>query len=291
MMSGSGEPMNIESFYSFLETSRQKSFSKASEKLNLSQPALSKQIRHLENELGVELFRRSAIGVELTDEGLLLQERILPILTELESLQNDLINLSRLSTFRLASLPSLAMHYLPQKITEMKQQGIQIEISVFPTSAEIMDLLQTGTVDAAVVQTSALIPKSFWYIELFCEPFYAVIPETHALYEKDEVTLSELADEALVVYPHKCDVRNKIVEAFDAENRVPIIGTEVSFGESIPGFVASGSGISILPEIMAKHIWLPSLKAIPITGTSLSRTISLVCPKPDFGKKLRRYFK
>jgi LysR family transcriptional activator of glutamate synthase operon len=112
--------MNLEWFHGFLEASRLKSLSKASEKLNISQPALSKQIRNLEEILGVELFKRTAVGVELTEEGTLLHKRIQPILSEMESLRKDLLNLQKVSSVRLGTLPSLATYYLPQKVFEME---------------------------------------------------------------------------------------------------------------------------------------------------------------------------
>jgi LysR family transcriptional activator of glutamate synthase operon len=282
--------MNMEWFHGFLEASRLKSLSKASVNLNMTQPALSKQIRNLEEILGVELFKRTALGVELTKEGTLLHKRIQPILTEIESLRKDLLNLEKISSVRLGTLPSLATHYLPQKLFEMAQQGIQIDVKVLSTSGEIIALLQNGSIDVGIIQKSSSFPKSYWFTDLYHEPFFAVIPETHPLYHKDSVTLADLKDEPLIVYPSTCDVRSSIVEAYKINRFTPNFSVEVSFGESIPGFVAAGAGISILPKIIATHLSHMSLKAIPINDFGRTRTISLISPKRSLGKRVHGYF-
>jgi LysR family transcriptional regulator, transcription activator of glutamate synthase operon len=282
--------MNIEWLHYFLEASRQKSLSKASGVLNMTQPALSKQIRNLEEYLGVEIFKRSALGVELTKEGTLLLDRIEPLLHEFESLKKDLLNLSQLNSLRLGTLPSLASYYLPQKVTEMKRQGVQIEMTVLSTSGEIIGLLQSGAVDVGIVQNTTPIPKTYWSVDLLHEPFYAIIPAAHSLFTKDSVTLDELKDESLIVYPRQCDVRRSIIKAYQNKGLEPNLSVEVSFGESIPGFVSAGAGISILPEIIAKQERPLPLRAIPIDDFGVNRTISLVSPKPAVGKRLRRYF-
>jgi DNA-binding transcriptional LysR family regulator len=282
--------MHIEWFKAFLETSRHNSLSKTSEKLNITQPALSKQIRNLEKWLGVELFKRTALGVELTEEGLLLHQRIQPILSEIESIRNELMNLHQISSIRLGTLPSLATYYLPQRLIELTRHGIHADMKVFNSTSEIIALLQNGTLDVGIVQKSESFPKTYWIADLFLEPFYAIIPERHRLYHRHSVTLADLKDEALIVYPNQCDVRSMIMQAYQMNGWDPNFSVEVSFGESIPGFVAAGAGISILPEIIAKHLSHSSLKAIPIDQFGKTRMISMVTPSRFMGKRLKRFF-
>ena len=280
--------MNTLWIKAFLEASDHKSLTKAGEKLNLTQPALSKQIRHLEEWLGVELFRRSSLGVELTEEGVLFRERIRPVMAEIEAIRGDLWRMRQTSPIRLGTLPSLATHYLPSKWTELKRQGVQADMKVLNSTDEIVALLQNGVLDAGIGQKSEACPKSFWTADLFVEPFYAIVPETHRLGRRTSVALTELKDEALVVYPHSCDVRTAVAEAYRAHGWTPVIAMEVPFGESIPGFVAAGAGISILPEIMARHLHHATLRAIPLEQPGITRTIRLMTPHRATGKKLLR---
>ncbi|TVY06557.1 LysR family transcriptional regulator [Paenibacillus cremeus] len=283
--------MNTEWLYCFLEASRHKSFSKASEKLNLTQPALSKQIRHLEELLGVELFKRSASGVELTEEGSLLQERIIPFLSELEAIKTELINHQKLSSIRIGTIPSLAAYYIPDKLVGMQQDGIQTELNVRSTSAEIIELLCIGSIDAGMIHKASRIPARYWTVGLFHEPYYAILPSRHPLADHQAITLEQLKDEPLIVYPSQCDIRSTIVKAFQASGLEPRLALEINFGESIPGFVAAGAGITVLPEIIVNHISHLAVKAVPIEGFPETRTIHLVCARPELGKKLARYFK
>jgi DNA-binding transcriptional LysR family regulator len=285
-----GESMNTLWFRAFLEASDHKSLSKAGEKLNLTQPALSKQIRNLEQWLGVELFRRSSLGVELTEEGALFRERIRPVLSEIESIRNDLLNMLQISKIRLGALPSLATHYLPTKLTELKRQGIHVEMKVLGSTEEIVASLRNGALDAGIGQKTETCPKTYWIADLFCEPFYAIVPESHRLSRRQSVTLADLKEEALVVYPHPCDVRTTIAEAYRMNGWNPVISMEIPFGDSIPGFVAAGAGISILPEMMAGHLHHTSLKAIPIEQFGKTRTIGLMTSHRATGNRLKRFF-
>jgi len=282
--------MNTLWIRAFLEAAEHKSLSKASEKLNLTQPALSKQIRNLEQWLGVELFRRSALGVELTEEGVRFRERIRPVLSEIESIRDDLRKMRKISPIRLGALPSLATHYLPSKLTELKRQGIHVDMKVLSSTDEIVAQLQNGVLDAGIGQKSDTFPKSFRVDNLFSEPFYAIVPDTHRLRGRKSVALADLKEEALIVYPHPCDVRIIVAEAYRKNGWNPVIAMEIPFGESIPGFVAAGAGISILPEIMAGHLPHASLKAIPIEPQGITRTICLMTPHRATGKKLLRVF-
>jgi DNA-binding transcriptional LysR family regulator len=282
--------MNTLWIRAFLEASEHKSFSKAGDKLNLTQPALSKQIRNLEQWLGVELFRRSALGVELTEEGILFRERIRPVLSEIESIRNDFMHMRQISTIRLGTLPSLAAHYLPPKVTEMKRRGIHAEMSVLNSTDEIIARLQNGALDAGLGQKSEACPKTYRIADLFEEPFYAIVPKPHRLYRNQSVAFADLKEEPLVVYPHSCDVRAAIADVYGQNGWIPNIALEVPFGDSIPGFVAAGAGISILPEMMAKHLHHASLKAIPIEQPGMTRTICLMAPRQATGKRLLRFF-
>nr|WP_286893942.1 LysR family transcriptional regulator [Thermobacillus sp.] len=137
--------MNTLWIRAFLEASEHKSLTRAGEKLYLTQPALTKQIRNLEEWLGAELFRRSAQGVELTEEGARFRERILPVLAEIESIRNDLWSARQAAPIRLGTLPGLAAHYLPPRLTELKRQGIRAEMKVLNSTEEIISQLANWT--------------------------------------------------------------------------------------------------------------------------------------------------
>jgi LysR family transcriptional regulator, transcription activator of glutamate synthase operon len=88
---GVKQKMNTEWFQSFVEAVRRKSLSRAAKALNLSQPALSKHIRHLEQDLDVVLFHRTSAGSELTEAGERFYNRIVPVIDELNAVRRSII--------------------------------------------------------------------------------------------------------------------------------------------------------------------------------------------------------
>jgi LysR family transcriptional activator of glutamate synthase operon len=278
--------MNIEYFYSFLEAVNQKSLSKASERLNISQPALSKQIRKVEDYFNMSLLSRTTSGVELTEAGKLVYNRLPIILKEMVAIQNDLNQLRNMKTYKVGTLPSLAGNYIPSKIVKLKEKGIITEVVVKNSSHEIYELLQNGQVDAAIIEELP-IQKTFWKKELFTEPLVAVVHISNQLSKRKSVSLEEISDEEFVLYPSSCTIRKSLSERVKELK----VKTEVEFGEFLIGYVAAGGGITVVPEITAKFTGHTMVKAIPICDEQLNRHISFITQTKETGKLLYQYFK
>jgi LysR family transcriptional activator of glutamate synthase operon len=282
--------LNLEYFKGFLEAVKQKSLAKASEKLNITHPALSKQIRKLEEYYGVTLFTRSAMGVELTDAGHILHQRIQPILSDFASLQLDLLKFNEIRRINLGTLPSLAAFYLPQIIYNIEEKGIEVDISVKNTSNEILEQLNRGEIQAAIIECESS-HRSLWSQPLFSEPYYAVVPQHHKYYEYDSIDIRSISNEPLVLHPPVCNIRKCVTKILDRYHLKPNLKTEVDFGDFILGYVATGAGITIVPEVLSAHVSNFGLKAIRIDDQAAKRTISLVTTSEAVGKFLSVFFK
>lgn len=278
--------MNIDYLYSFIEVVNKKSLSKASEQLNLSQPALGKQIRKLEDYFNCSLLNRTTSGVELSEAGELVYNQISQILKDLESLQAKLDQMKNMQTYSIGTLPSLMGNYMPVRLIKLKKKGLNVKVVVKNTSKEVYDLLKVGELDAAVIEG---IPNSkpFWQRELFNEPLYAVVQNTHKLAEKKFILIEEISDQDFVLYPPNCTIRQSI----SCQIKELKVKTEVEFGEFLLGFVAAGEGITVVPEITAKFMGHSQVKAIPIRNTILDRHISLISQSLETGKLLYSVFK
>lgn len=281
--------MNFEILQHFTETVRLKSIAKASERLNLTPPALGKQLRRLEAYYGVTLLRRTPAGVEPTEAGVLLLEQIGPLLQEHERLRAELAGYRGTRTLRIGTLPSLAAHYLPSKAVALEQAGIKAEIAIRPTSDELHALLDDGELDAGICESPQR--NTFWHKSLFTEPFYAVLPRNHRLAAADTVPLDELAGESFVMYPAACRIRQCVTGAFRAEGMEPKVKSEVPFGDYLLGYVAAGGGATIVPESVAGEMQNPLLQAVRIDDSRTRRTISLLAAEPETGKRLRPFFR
>ncbi|MEW9702225.1 LysR family transcriptional regulator [Paenibacillus sp. SI8] len=282
--------MNLDMFTSFLETARLKSIAKASHQLNLSHPALSKQIRKMEDFYGTALFIRSAAGVELTEAGKLLYERIPPILSELKAIQEDIHALTGSKKIKLGTLPSLSAHYVPKAIFDLESKGVQIGLTVQYTSEQLVDMLRVHTIDAAIVDAQ-FESGFFWSRELFTEPFYVILPSSHPLSTCSALTLEHIKNEPLIMYPPACSIRKCVTSLYAELGMSPCMKTEIPFGDFILGYVAAGAGISIVPEMIAAPISNPLLKAIPIAHPQACRTITLLALSETTGKRLLRDLK
>lgn len=277
--------MNIEWLQSFVEAAKQKSFSKAAKVHNLSQPALSKHIRNLEHELDTVLFYRTSAGIELTEAGERFYNRIVPVLTELNAIRQELRQFRRTTPIAVGSLPSVATYYLPPRIKELRLLDRPMTIMIQNTSWELIQSLQEGRLDAVFVDTT-YIGESLWSGELFTESYYAVFPLHHRFRSRKAVELAELCEEPLIVHQAPCDTRKHIIEQMEARGHKPNIISEVAFGDFILGAVSAGMGITIIPELMAKHISHLPLFALPILDFGRHRSISLATRNHQLGSQL-----
>lgn len=282
--------MNLEYFNSFIETAHEKSMSKASQKINISHQALSKQIRILEEHYGVPLFKRSASGVELTKAGILLYTRLQPLLEEYSSIEKDLKKLKALQTYRLGTLPSLAGSYIPPKILNAKKEGIELEIVIKNTSPDLAVLLEKGELDAAILE-GVHFHNSFWHTKLYNEALYAILPVGHKFSGYPSLLLEEISEEPFVLYPPKCGIRKCVAGILNEAGKQLTVATEIEFSEHLIGYVAAGAGITVVPENTVRHLGNPKVRVIPLSNTNAVRTISLVSVSEITGKLLYKFFK
>lgn len=278
--------MNTEWLQSFAEAAKQKSFSKAAKANNLSQPALSKHIRNLENNLDIMLFHRTSAGIELTDAGECFYTRITPVIAELTAIRQELQQFRLINPIAVGGLPSLATYYLPSKFKELRLLlDRPLTLMIQNTSSELLQSLQEGRLDAVFVE-ALNTGESLWSCELFTEPYYAVFPLDHRFKSKKAVGLAELCEEPLIAHQAPCDTRKHIIEQMESLGYKPNIICEVAFGDFIFGAVTAGMGITIVPELMAKNIGHLELFALPIDNFGRKRTVSLVTRSKKLGSKL-----
>ncbi|CAG7642786.1 LysR family transcriptional regulator [Paenibacillus allorhizosphaerae] len=282
--------MNLEFIANFIQTADHRSIAKASEALNLTHPALGKQIRKLESYYGVTLFYRSAAGVQLTEAGRVLYERLSRVLGELSSIRSEMATFSvhagMTTVLKVGTLPSLAAYYMPHKMVEMERKGIRLNVSVQNTSELLLQDVAAGELDAAMIddnKTSHMV----WSRKLFHEPYYIIVPDNHRFCAETSVSIRDLAAELFVMYPKACSIRKWVNDMFHKQRLDSVrIQTEIPFGDYIPGYVAAGAGIAVVPQMTAQHLGHPTLKAIPIADPEAGRTITLIAAAETVGKQL-----
>ncbi len=120
------------------------------------------------------------------------------------------------------------------------------------------------------------LKEFLWSLEFFTEPYYAVVPLHHPLSKRRSLTMADSQREAIVTYPSACDTRQSLVRSYEHLGWRPKVVTEIAFGESILNFVATGAGITVVPQIIATHAEHLPVVRLPITDFGEERTLALV---------------
>ncbi|MFJ8065019.1 LysR family transcriptional regulator [Psychrobacillus sp. NPDC096426] len=177
-------------------------FTKASEELSLSQPALSRSISRLEEELGVPLFDRKSRGVVLNRYGKVFLEhanRSVSEMVEAKQKVNDMVH-PHYGTISLAFIQTLGSSYIPDLIHDFQKEfpRIQFQLSQNITS-NIFEELNTANIDIGFCsqQESSDHLSS---IPIYTEELFLIVPVSHRLANKEEVHLSEVANDPFIFF-------------------------------------------------------------------------------------------
>lgn len=254
------------------------SFTRAAKALNLSQPALTVQVRMLEEELGLRLFDRTTRNVSLTRVGRELQPELRRILRELDSLLDDTRQLSRMAggMVRIAVLPSFASSLLPDVIAGFRALHPE-------TGFALRDVIASGVTELTLSEEVDLGitggPVEDAELELLLssvDRMHAVFPAGHALDDGRSPTLAAVARHPLVLMSRATSVRAVFDAAIAAEGLTVEIAAEATYMSTAVGMVRAGMGIAILPETAMEIGALPMLRSALIDDPRLARSISVI---------------
>jgi LysR family cys regulon transcriptional activator len=262
--------------------------SKAAEILHTSQPGISKQIRLLENELGVDIFIRNGKRVvETTPPGraiLEIAERMLRDAKNLKQVGQEFANEAS-GSLTIATTHTQARYALPSAIQHFTARYPKVRLVLRQGNpTQIAELVTSGVADIAIATEA---------IELFSElvmlPCYQwnrciVVPPRHPLLKLKELTLEAIAEHPIITYDFAFTGRSKINQAFDAKGLVPNVVLTAIDADVIKTYVELGLGIGILAQmafepsrdrhlraIDASHLFEPSTTRIGISRNSYLR--------------------
>lgn len=278
--------MQVEWYRSFTEAAKWKSLSKAADKLSMTQPAISKHIRQLETAYGVELFRRTATGVELTEAGRRFLERIVPVVQSIDSIEAEMRQYTAQPGYTIGSLPSIATQVLPGRLRDYHAAGYPITVKVKQTSGELLKELQDGAVDA-VLMDSAYAGGPLWSRELFTESYIVILPKGHPLQGRSALSSLELKQEHFVFTTH-CDTHARFIKIAERYGYRPDVKLDVDSNDFLLGVVKVGTGITVMPELFGAQAEGLGLHTVPVAESELGRTIVLAARTAETGSKLYR---
>ena len=262
----------------FLTVARVGGFTRAAGELHLSQPALTVQIRQLEEILGVRLFDRDKRQVHLTQAGKSLLEPLERVLLDLEAVMNashDLANYRR-GRVSMAVLPSLAASVLPRALRIFHETYPGIEVRLHDVVAKrIVEMVKAEEVDFGL--GSRLTPDRAVHVEDFLsDRLCAYFPLGHPLGEKDSVSVPEVAVYPLILTGSNSSVRVLFERSLAREGAEIQVASESNYMSTSLGMVRAGLGVAILPASAGDSGSVEQIDFRPLKGAWVNRKIGII---------------
>jgi DNA-binding transcriptional LysR family regulator len=279
----------------FYSVARQLSFTKAAEQLFMTQPAVTFQIKQLEEHYNARLFERSHGRIALTPAGRLVMEyaeRILGLSEELETRVGELTGAVS-GPLLLGASTTIAEVILPQVLGEFKARHPQVQAYMTVGNSETIEhRVADHTLDLGLIESPSHLPGL--HTEICCEDELVMIcAPSHRLARQRSVTPEQIAAEPYVSRETGSGTR-EFADQYFRQNKVAPedlnIIMELGSGEAIKGVVETGAGVSIMSRArVVKELKLGVLVALPL-APRLIRTFSFVHPKEKFRSKLLTTF-
>jgi DNA-binding transcriptional LysR family regulator len=270
--------MDYDQLASFLEVAKLQSFSRAAEKIYRTQPAISAQVRLLEQECGEKLFDRSGKKVMLTPAGEILRryaEKILGLQKEaLQAIAE--LNQTPRGKLYIGANEATCLYVLPKTFAHFKQLYPLVQISIYRNfSHKIVQKVQEGAVDLGIVTLPQSAPN-MEIIPVFKDEVQAVVPKTHPLAKNRTVTVEELAHFPMIL--PKTGHTRVVIDRLLREQRDKLqISMELASVETQKKFVGAGLGISLISRSYAQaEVAAGVLRLIPLAGQKLYRELGLI---------------
>ncbi|GEP93172.1 LysR family transcriptional regulator, regulator for metE and metH [Chitinophaga terrae (ex Kim and Jung 2007)] len=240
------------------------SVTRASQKLNLTQSALSHQIRDLEGLLGLQLFHRSGKKMILTEAGRKVLEQAETVLPMMEELHSDLqlLKEGRKQTIRLSTECYTCYHWLPAILHTFRQQypEVMVEIVVQATQRP-MKSLEEGQLDLAIVSKRQTDDR-FRYETLFDDELVAVISKEHPLAELKKIKSDHIAGQTVLVYNFGNNTGSVLENYLKLTPPKKLMAVPLT--EAIIEMVKANIGITVMARWAAQPYLNNQLKVIPL---------------------------
>lgn len=277
--------MNFYQLVYFRKVAETKSISRAAEELFITQPAVSKQVRALEEELGERLFDRIGKKVFLTKTGQVLLVHADRILRSVEEAKTAVRDLSEECSGELVIGTSdhISLHRLPGILKSYITAFPKVDLKLRCHRSEtVLEMVGKNVVDIGVITlpkvSANLISRVIWK-----DPMSLVFPRGHPLTELEKVRLKDITTYGMILPEAGTTTRDTIDAAFTKKKLIPNVTMEVAYIETIKGLVKVGLGISILPDkAVEQELQSGALIKAKIQDAHFSRDLGVVYLKDKF---------
>ena len=266
----------------FVSVARLGSFTRAARVLRISQPALTVQIRQLEEALGVRLLDRNTRSVTLSQVGREFVPVLERILDEINTFTSDARELTsgKRGVVTVAALPSICASLLPDAVAQFKAAHPGITVRMRDTLAQtVIGLVKAREVDFGIASATQQDPE-IETSSLFTDRMSALFPQKAHTGKNGKVTLKELSRHPLIFLDAGSSVRALVDRAYEAIGMHVTPAFEVVYMSTAVGLVRAGLGVAVLPSATAHEAQqAEGLVARDINHERLRRQISIIQSK------------
>ncbi len=261
--------MELDQLRYFLQVAARGNFTRAAEDLRISQPALSRSIQKLEEELGQPVLERKTRAVSLTDAGLLLKERAQQVLAILDDTKAEITDDGESGRVRVGAIPTIAPFFLPEILRRFSAAFPKATVIVHENTTELLLKCCTqGEIDLAIIALP--VPAKYLDVEeLFEEELLLVLPLGHPLADKPRISLRDVEPYPFVLLDEAHCLSDNIVTFCRQRSFQPVAVERTSQLVMVQELVSLSHGVSMIPAMARER---------DESGRRVYR--SLVNPKP-----------
>lgn len=276
--------MEIQQLYYYMELCKQKNFTEAGYACNMTQGALSKQIRKLENELGITLIRRNTRKFELSKEG----EIFLSYAKKMTGTYEEMLkNVQKNQEIKIGCMPVLAPYHFARLVADFRKEYPDIKLVIDERIAS--DIQENSDrYDFLILRENMMEDqKKFRFSPLYDDKLCAVLYEKHPLYGRDRLQLKELKDDVFIFPERGSGSYEVFYKSCEKAGFEPKIAFEFPQANTIMSFISEGVGITITFSTVYREAKCAGVKMIPLED-ELHSVISLFYRKNkplDYAKK------
>jgi DNA-binding transcriptional LysR family regulator len=250
--------MELRQIRSFLSIAETLHFGRTAELIHLSQPALSLQIRALEEDVGVRLFERNRRKTTLTAAGVAFRDDAVAAISQLDqaSRRARLAANGKLGLLRIGFISTAGVEIVPNIVRQFRELNPEVEFSLraIPTADQVQ-MLETGSLDVGFLRLPIGGHSALDVVTVHREPFVLVVPASHKLAKRKRVRLSEVSAQDFVMYERTYGpgFHDLIFGMLRDARIVPNVSQSAAEISTLISLVDAHMGIAILPASAVKH--------------------------------------
>ena len=262
----------------FVAVAEEANFTRAAERVHISQSGVSAQIRQLEHELGAALLDRSGRTATLTAAGAAALGHARAALASADAVRKAVDEVNGLVRGRLTVGMVTACTVTPlfDALAAFHRSHPGVEISLLEdASDQLVERVRGGTVDVALIGASGAPPAGLDSLQIISEGLVAAVPPDHPLTKRAETTLAEVGAHPIVCLPTGTGIRTVFDRACAAAGVRPDIALQASAPGAVADLAARGLGVAVLSASMAAG-YRDRLEAVPIEDVDTPAVLALV---------------